>query len=74
MTFKSNVKNWDNEEELSAYLEKILKKEAYDRTGLIYGMGHAVYTLSDPRAVLLKEKARIWPKKKVWKRNSNFMS
>jgi citrate synthase len=61
---KKNVKNWDNEDELAAYLEKILKKEAYDRTGLIYGMGHAVYTLSDPRAVLLKEKARILAKEK----------
>lgn len=54
---KQNVKNWDDEEEISAYITKILKKEAYDKSGLVYGMGHAVYTLSDPRAVLLKEYA-----------------
>ena len=40
------------------YLAKIVNKEAFDRSGLIYGMGHAVYTLSDPRAVILKEYAR----------------
>ena len=40
------------------YLTKIINKEAFDRSGLIYGMGHAVYTLSDPRAVILKEYAR----------------
>jgi citrate synthase len=53
-----NVKNWDNEEEVSAYLEKILKGEAYDGTKLIYGQGHAVYTIADPRANLLRDKAR----------------
>jgi citrate synthase len=52
-----NVKNWESEEEVSAYLEKILKGEAYDGTKLIYGQGHAVYTLSDPRATLLRDKA-----------------
>ncbi len=55
---KENVKNWTNPNEVSAYVEKIIRKEAHDRTGLIYGMGHAVYTKSDPRAVILKEKAR----------------
>ncbi len=54
---KANVKDWDDEEELKYYLDKILNKEAFDRKGLIYGLGHAVYTLSDPRAVLLKQKA-----------------
>lgn len=54
---KANVKNWDDEKEVADYLRKILRKEAFDGSGLIYGMGHAVYTLSDPRAVLLKEKA-----------------
>jgi len=54
---KENVKDWQDEEEISAYLTKILRKEAFDRSGLIYGMGHAVYTLSDPRAVILREKA-----------------
>ena len=56
---KSNVKNWSNDEELADYLRKILKKEAYDKSGKIYGFGHAVYTISDPRALLLKEKARM---------------
>ena len=55
---KENVKDWENEEEIRAYVTKILKKEAFDKSGLVYGMGHAIYTLSDPRAVLLKEKAK----------------
>jgi len=55
---KSNVSNWSDEEEVGKYIEKIIKKEAYDRSGLVYGMGHAVYTCSDPRAVLLKGKAK----------------
>lgn len=54
---KQNVKNWSDEEEVASYIEKILKKEAFDGSGLVYGMGHAVYTVSDPRAILLKEKA-----------------
>ena len=54
---KAHVKDWTNEEEISAYLEKILNKQAFDKTGLIYGMGHAVYTLSDPREVILKKYA-----------------
>ncbi len=52
---KSNVKDWSSEKEVADYLVKILKKEAFDRSGLIYGMGHAVYTLSDPRTILLKQ-------------------
>lgn len=55
---KENVKNWKDQNEVDAYLMKILKKEAFDKTGLIYGIGHAVYTVSDPRAGLLKEMAR----------------
>lgn len=51
------VPDWSSREKLKDYLYKILKKEAYDGKGLIYGMGHAVYTLSDPRAVILKKKA-----------------
>lgn len=56
---KSGVKNWEDDEELRAYLAKILNKEAFDKSGLIYGMGHAVYTYSDPRCILLKEKAAV---------------
>ena len=45
--------------EVEEYLLKILNKKAFDQTGKIYGIGHAIYTLSDPRAVLLKEKAKL---------------
>ena len=55
---KANVKDWNKEEEVEEYLLKILNKKANDMSGKIYGIGHAVYTISDPRAVLLKEKAR----------------
>ncbi len=55
---KANVKNWEDEKEVAEYLRKILRKEAFDKSGLIYGMGHAVYTLSDPRELILKEYAR----------------
>lgn len=54
---KTNVKDWADDEEVAAYLTKLLNREAGDRSGLIYGMGHAVYTLSDPRAVILKREA-----------------
>lgn len=54
---KKNVSNWNDEKEISGYLTKILKGDAFDGAGLIYGIGHAVYTKSDPRAVLLKEMA-----------------
>lgn len=51
---KENVSDWENEDEVASYIAKIVNKEAFDHTGLIYGMGHAVYTKSDPRAVVLK--------------------
>jgi citrate synthase len=51
---KTTVSNWQDEGQVADYLVKIAHKEEYDRTGLIYGMGHAVYTLSDPRAVICK--------------------
>lgn len=54
---KANVADWNNDDEIHEYLCKILRKQAGDHSGLIYGMGHAVYTLSDPRAVALKERA-----------------
>lgn len=54
---QAGVKDWEDEEEVSAFLRRIIRKEAGDGSGLIYGMGHAVYTLSDPRAVLLKKYA-----------------
>ena len=55
---KANVKDWSNENELGAYIKKIATKQAFDKTGLVYGMGHAVYTISDPREILLKKKAQ----------------
>jgi len=55
---KVNVENWRNEIEIENYLTAILKKEAFDKSGLIYGIGHAVYTLSDPRTKLLRDYAR----------------
>ena len=61
---KAHVKNWGNEEEVGAYLHKILNKEAFDHAGLIYGMGHAVYTLSAPREVLLKRFAQALAEEK----------
>lgn len=51
---KAHCPNWDNEEEVTDYLKKLLNKEAFDCSGLIYGMGHAVYTESDPRTVILR--------------------
>ena len=51
---KVNIKNWEDEDEVKDYLNKLLNKEAFDKSGLIYGMGHAVYSLSDPRAKILK--------------------
>lgn len=55
--FKANIKNWNDEGEVADYMRKVIRKEANDGSGLIYGMGHAVYTVSDPRAVILKKKA-----------------
>lgn len=51
---KKNVKDWTSEEEVSAYLEALLDKKAFDNAGLIYGMGHAIYSISDPRAVTFR--------------------
>ena len=61
---KANVKDWTSEKEVGNYLKKIATKEAGDRSGLIYGMGHAIYTISDPREVLLKAKAKKLAKEK----------
>jgi citrate synthase len=55
---KKNVKDWKDKKEVLEYLRKILKGEAGDGSGKIYGIGHAIYTLSDPRSILLKDKAR----------------
>ena len=55
---KEAIADWTDERAIADYLLRMARKEAYDQTGLIYGLGHAVYTVSDPRAILLKEMAR----------------
>lgn len=52
---KANVSDWNDKEEIERYLAKIINKEAFDKSGLVYGIGHAVYSLSDPRAEVFKE-------------------
>jgi citrate synthase len=61
---KKKIKRWDNVGEVADYLADILRGEAYDHSGLIYGQGHAVYTKSDPRAVLLRDKAALLAEEK----------
>ena len=62
--FKRNIKDWTDKEEVKKYIIKVLRKEAYDKTGLVYGVGHGVYTRSDPRALILKDYARQLAKMK----------
>ena len=52
---KRAVKDWSSEHEIGNYLERLVRKEAFDRSGLIYGIGHAVYSVSDPRSLILRE-------------------
>ena len=61
---KENIKDWSNENEITEYLRKIARKEAFDHTGLIYGLGHAVYTINDPRATILRDHAESLAKEK----------
>ncbi|MDO4744247.1 MAG: citrate/2-methylcitrate synthase, partial [Clostridia bacterium] len=61
---KKNISDWTDEDEICKYLEKLLNKEAFDKSGLIYGMGHAVYSLSDPRSEILKEHVGLLSKEK----------
>ena len=70
---RENLKNMEDEKEIEKYLKKILDKKAFDKKGLIYGLGHAVYTISDPRAVLLKEKARELSKIKNREKDFEFI-
>lgn len=69
---KREVKDWEDEAEVSAYLEKLLNKEAFDRSGLIYGMGHAVYSVSDPRAQVFKGYVEKLAKEKGMEREFNL--
>ena len=61
---KENISDWKSVKEIDKYFNCMLRKEVYDKSGLIYGIGHAVYTISDPRAILLKELARDLAKEK----------
>lgn len=70
---KENIVNWDDIEEVDSYLFKILRKEVYDHKGLIYGIGHAIYTISDPRALLIKDMARSLAKEKGREKEFNFL-
>lgn len=61
---QKNIHDWTSVDEIDTYFTRMLNKEVYNKTGLIYGIGHAVYTISDPRALLLKELARDLAKEK----------
>lgn len=61
---KTHVKTWTDSQEVCAYIEKLVKKEAYDKSGKIYGLGHAVYTKSDPRAIIILSYAEALAKEK----------
>jgi citrate synthase len=71
---KENVKNWNDDNEINAYLEKLLNKDGFDRSGLIYGMGHAVYSLSDPRALILRQFVEELAKEKGRENEYNLYS
>lgn len=67
------ISDWEDIEEIDAYLNLMLQKKAYDGSGLIYGLGHAVYTLSDPRAEVLKEMAGKLAREKGLEREFDFL-
>jgi citrate synthase len=70
---KTAIKDWKNVKEIDTYLNKMLNKEAYNKSGLIYGIGHAVYTVSDPRALILKEMAREMAEEKGLQKEFAFL-
>ncbi len=71
---KNKLKDWNNDSEVEEYLMRLLKKEAFDRSGLIYGIGHAVYSISDPRCLILKEYAKKLAKEKGLEAEFNLYS
>lgn len=71
---KEQIQDWTSVDEIDTYLNRILNKEVYDKTGLIYGIGHAVYTLSDPRAKELKRLAGELAKEKGREKEYEFLS
>ena len=70
---KKAIKHWDDVKEIDSYLKKMLNKEAYNKTGLIYCIGHSVYTISDPRSLLLKEMARKLAEEKGLQKEFDFL-
>lgn len=70
---KENISDWTDIDEIDTYLNRMLRKEAYDKSGLIYGIGHAVYTMSDPRAVELKRLAGELAKEKGRMKEYDFL-
>ncbi|WP_071144859.1 citrate/2-methylcitrate synthase [Bacteroides ihuae] len=70
---EKNIEDWTNVDEIDTYFTRMLNKEVYNKTGLIYGIGHAVYTISDPRAILLKDLARDLAKEKGRDREFTFL-
>lgn len=73
LNLQENIKDWTNVDEIDTYFTRMLNKEVYNKTGLIYGIGHAVYTISDPRALLLKELARDLAREKGKEREFAFL-
>lgn len=71
---KQTIRDWDDEDEINVYLEKLLNKEAFDHSGLIYGMGHAVYSVSDPRSVTFKKYVERLAAEKQMEREYRFYS
>jgi citrate synthase len=71
---KEKVSDWNDNNEINAYLEKLLNKEAFDKSGLIYGMGHAVYSLSDPRALIFRQFVEQLAKEKGREEEYNLYS
>lgn len=70
---KEHVEDVTDEEQVRAYLRKLVRKEAFDRRGLIYGMGHAVYSISDPRARAFKQFVELLAEEKIISRNLNYI-
>ena len=71
--FHENVMNFEDETEVASFIEKLMDKEAGDRSGLVYGMGHAIYTKSDPRAVILKKNAAKMAQGTEYERDFNLL-
>ena len=71
---KQHVKDTTDEEEVRAYLRKLVRREAFDKRGLIYGMGHAVYSISDPRAVAFKQFVELLANEKHQKKEFELYS